>query len=330
MTTRALEHTDVAKRTTKKKSSAKTKKQRGGENGPIAVIRERVALAGESIRTWFADAGIARWTETAGWLVVVVGILLAWTMGVPRLETKTRDAARVEVVQVRLIDPPSWLEPSTVRDIQDAAARDLAGDPFDRDELIIVGRVVHGSGWFDEIEQVRRTAPDEIQVRARPLVPIAFVRQGGFDQLVDVAGRVLPHELAAISEPERREGLTVITGVAARRPDGVAPRWGGAELQAALSLLAQLEARPWREQVAIIDASQFTEDGTLDFMTDAGSVFKWGSPPGAEKPLEPSVARKLEMLDVQHAGHPSGRIDRGEDLRWWFYDDRLTNERTGD
>jgi hypothetical protein len=60
VTTRALEHTDVAKRTTKKKTPAKKQKQRGGENGLVAVIRERASLAAESIRTWFADAGIAR------------------------------------------------------------------------------------------------------------------------------------------------------------------------------------------------------------------------------------------------------------------------------
>jgi hypothetical protein len=294
------------------------------------VIRERASLAAESIRTWFAEAGIARWTELTGWLVVVVGIVIAWTMGVPRLEERTRDAARVDTVRVRLLDPPTWLEASTVQNIEEAAARELGGDPFDRDELIVAGRIVHASGWFDEIEQVRRTAPDEIEVRVRPLMPVAFVRQGGRDQLVDLSGRVLPHELAPIREPARREGLAVITGVAARRPDGVAPRWEGAELQAALSLLARLEARPWREQVAIIDASQFTRDGTLDFVTDAGSVFKWGSPPDAERPLEPSADRKLEMLDTQHAGHPSGRIDRGEALRWWFYDDALTSERTGD
>jgi hypothetical protein len=256
----------------------------------------------------------------------VATLVVGWRLGVPRLEERMRAEARVAAVEVRLLEPPRWLGDEAVRRIEAEAAADLAGDPFDRGELVTVGRVVHASGWFDRVDQVRRTAPDVVEVDATPLTPFAFVRGAGGDRLVDPDGRILPYRLDPAGVRGRREGLAVITGVRAGPPAGIAARWEGAELRAALSLLAMIERHPWREQVATVDASRFLRDGSLTFTTDAGALFQWGSPPGAERPLEPSAERKLEMLDHLHAQAADGRIDGGTALTWWFFEDALTAE----
>jgi hypothetical protein len=314
-----------------KKNSRRTSSRSSAANGPLAVLRERVAGLAAAFRGWLTASDLTGWAERIAWVVIVVGLAVAWTVGVPRLEYRVGREAIAGSVQVRLLDPPAWLSPEQVAEIEREAGRSLLGDPFDRRELLAVADVVTGSGWFERVDQARRREAGGIEVRATPLVPFALIRGTGRDHLIDVTGRVLPHELPPTAERGRdhRDGLVVITGVRSPRPRGMAARWEGPEVRAALMLLELLQRRPWQDQVAEIDASRFLASGSLDFVTDRGSIFKWGSPPGAERPMEPTAARKLEMLDSQHAAHPSGRIDRGEDLQWWFYDDALTAERKG-
>lgn len=314
-----------------RKNTRRTPGRSSPANGPLAVVRERIAGLAAAFRGWLTASDLTGWAERVAWMAIIVGMVVAWTMGVPRLEERIGPAAVAGSVQVRLLEPPGWLSPEQVAEIEAEAARSLIGDPFDRRELLAVADVVAGSGWFERVEQARRLESGAIEVRATPLMPFALIRGIGRDHLIDVAGRVLPHELPPTAERGRdhRDGLVVITGVQSPRPRGVAARWEGPEIRAALMLLELLQSRPWQDQVAEIDVSRFLASGSLDFVTDRGSIFKWGSPPGAERPMEPTAARKLEMLDSQHAAHPSGRIDRGEDLQWWFYDDALTAERKG-
>lgn len=319
------EPTDVARKKNSRRNSSRT----SAANGPLAVLRERLAGLGAAARVWMTDSDLTGWTERIAWVAIVAGLAIAWVMGVPRLEERVGRDAVAGSVQVRLVNPPAWLGEGDVAEIEREAAQSLIGDPFDRRELQAVAEIVEASGWFERVDQARRRGAGEIEVEATALMPVAFIRGVGRDHLIDADGRVLPHELPLTRERgrEHRDGLIVITGVQSPRPRGMAARWEGPDVRAALSLLEVIEGRSWRMQVAEIDVSKFLAAGTIDFVTDRGSVFKWGAPPGAERPMEPTATRKLEILDSQHAAHPSGRIDRGEELLWWFYDDLLTSER---
>jgi hypothetical protein len=89
--------------------------------------------------------------------------------------------------------------------------------------------------------------------------------------------------------------------------------WGGADgadVRAALSLLALMTDRPWRGQVAAVDVSEYASRKRLALITKWNTRIVWGGAPGDGLFGEPSPTVKLGRLD--ELNRDWGQIDAGQ------------------
>lgn len=314
-------------RGTKKKSGARRSSAVNEESrlaAAIAAIRERLGALGARLESAMSGG----WPEAVGWVTVVVAVGAAWWIGVPRLEARVRsEVDPTAAITVRLVDPPTWLDADIVEEIEADAARVLRADPFDRASLLEAGEVVAESGWFSSVGQVRRQGPDLVEIETESRTPAAMVRWQGYDYLVDVDGHRLPFQIRARRGEPRGDLPVTIIGVGTA-PGRAGDRWESHALRSGLSLLSVMDGHAWMPQVDAIDVSQHDSTHHLAILTDRGSRFEWGPPPGAERVAEPTARKKLSFLDDAAAGHPSGRIDAGLESTWMFYVGGMS-ERTG-
>lgn len=170
-----------------------------------------------------------------------------------------------------------------------------------------IGAQVRTSGWIESLTHVRRKADGTIEISARYRLPVASVPMGTGVALVDALGTRLPGTYA------HQPSWPVIVGVRANAPPP-GEVWSGADLQAALDLLAVLGHEEFLPQVAGIDVRNFDGrvDGLLphiDLLTDrAGGRIRWGSAIGREVE-ENTPAQKIALLRTNY--HQTGRIDGG-------------------
>lgn len=265
-------------------------------------------------------------TALVATVLVATGVALA--LAVPPMRERVRQAsARTATAPpaVVLDDLPDWVARTNLAEHLERIARgSVAGDPYDREELRLVASSLEGSGWYDEVEQVRRHADGTVEVTGTLVEPFAVVRDGAADHLVDRHGRLLPRTFAA---GEARGFISVVGGRTPPPGDYRTP-WEGEAVAAGLELLARLavepSARPWLEQVAEIDVARWPYDRTLLLRTDIGAEIEWGSLPGRERPLEPGVDRKLAFL--AKAVETTSRIDCHYPSRWYFHEGRFMHE----
>jgi hypothetical protein len=177
------------------------------------------------------------------------------------------------------------------------------GDPLKRDELVAVRDALMETGWFDTIEQVRRTAEDRIDVQGQFVRPYAIIRDEDGDHLVDQTGKLLP---LTCRHGEAKK-FTVISGAYFPRPARPGMVWEGEDIVAGIRLLGLIDRREWRHQVREVDVSKFLKDQPLRLVTDRGCAIVWGGAPGKEPPLEILADAKLARLDFFYRRHK--RID---------------------
>ncbi len=267
--------------------------------GPIAAIRK--GLAGAARPTALRAGGWA-----AGGLVLAA----AWALGVPRLEAYASARHATLAPAARFSMPvPAWASGALEAELVMVAAGQLGPDPLRRDDLVAVQQALLGTGWFEDVTQVRRVEPGLVEIDARFAQPLAVARNpgDGRDWLVDVHGRLLPRNFDAGAW-----GLGVMVG-AGFASDGrgrivaVEPR----DAAAAGALLQRILPRPWHGQVARINLEHGAGDGalTLRLVTDRGCSILWGRPPGDEQAREVTADRKIEYLDYHYSQY--GHIDRG-------------------
>ncbi|MHC4947241.1 MAG: cell division protein FtsQ/DivIB [Planctomycetota bacterium] len=251
-------------------------------------------------------ATVGRAAIAGAWIALVGGIAGLWSWGVPQLSayasTHGRPAADIEV---RFRDAPAWLRGDLETLLLLTARTHLEGDPMRRDDLVATHAALLNSGWFDAVHQVRRLRPGVVEVEADYVEPYALVRSRGYDHLVDPAARLLPRAYPAGTS--RR--FTAITGAHFDGPARPGLQWEGADVGAALRLLALIETRPWRHQVEQIDVSRYLREQMLVLVTDRGCRIEWGSAPGEERSLEALADLKRRYLDRHY--ELSRHIDRG-------------------
>lgn len=177
---------------------------------------------------------------------------------------------------------------------------------MDRTGLSAARDALASTGWFEEIRQVRRTGGNEVIVDGEWTVPFAVVREGGYDHLVDLQGRLLPRCYRPGTAPR---SLIRIEGAAQPRPTTYGTRWTGEDLFAAMAVARLIDQRPWRGQVACIDLSGLPQDGCVRLKTARGCTVKWGRAPGREGATEVPARQKLDYLGWMHEHY--GRIDAG-------------------
>lgn len=247
-------------------------------------------------------------------LLAVCGLIAAWALGVPRLEAYASGHLRsVGPAQpngqeppfsVRFVSFPAWAHGDLEATLLQRAAALLAQDPLRRDDLVAVRESLLATGWFEQIDQVRRTREGLVEIDARFAEPVAVVRdkEARRDYLVDSRGRLLPGSFPA----GEAAGLVVVIGVRASRPASAGRSWQGQDLEAALSVLRLLRPRPWADQVARIEVTHEAQE--LHLISDRGCTIIWGRPPGVPHAGEVTPTRKLQYLDYHHREY--GHIDR--------------------
>ncbi|MHC4416392.1 MAG: hypothetical protein ACYS0G_14045 [Planctomycetota bacterium] len=242
-------------------------------------------------------------------LLVAVGLITGWVLGVPRLEAYASALQWKDDVEIRFVDPPAWVKGDLESKLVLTAARHVGGDALKREGLVAAREALLATGWFDEIPQVRRIGAGLVEINARFAEPFAVIRDGagpntaGRDHLVDARGRLLPR-----SFPAGRAGRFVaIVGARFKRPARPGLLWEGADVRGALRLLQLIHHRTWRDQVAEIDIAENMQQYRL--ITDRGCQILWGRAPDDERGREVPAPRKLGYLDYHHRQY--GHIDRG-------------------
>lgn len=282
----------MAKRSGKKRSA----------RGPLGAIRARLAALGRI--NWRAGR---RYGSAAAWVIGLAAIVIAWIIGVPRLQRSVAEEAGSAQATVEFIGLPNWVNGDLLAMLVLTTQVQLGGDPFRQQDLVLVRDALLNSGWFESIEQVRRIRTDLVQVRGTFVRPFAVIRDGEGDHLVDPHGRLLPRSYAH----DEAEHFIVITGARFDRPQRPGVQWDGADITAALRLMRLIDSRAWLGQIIAIDAADYfsrEDGGGLIILTDRGSRIVWGSAPGEETAGEATAEKKLSYLDYQadHQGHIDG------------------------
>jgi hypothetical protein len=247
------------------------------------------------------------------WGGVLGGLGYALVVNLPmlRAHAEAKGTADPTAIAIRFEDTPTWMPNTTLRQLAFASHQAMASaSPLEVEALQRVHQELLASGWFTRIEQVRRTAANEILVSGAFRSPIAMVRWEGEDHLIDEQGRRLP---LAYSGSGPRPRLPLILGVALPKPAESGAIWLGADLRAALNLTALLRERVWfaNGQVEAIDTARFAYEGIVELVTDRGTRIVWGGDPNDRSLSEMPADRKLAALDAMY--QVSKRVDNGGD-----------------
>lgn len=289
----------------------KAKSRASKPRQPWRIPRFRIAL--RTLATPFGMAAaklnaqsLHRMGMGMAWTAAVVAIIGTWMLGVPRLQAFASQERYSGSVNVRFVDPPRWFNGSLAQHLLQTAEMNLDGDPMRRDDLVACREALLATGWFESIAQVRRVAPDQVEIEAQFARPYAVVRDDDGDHLVDVVGRLLPlkYDLGA------RTNFIAITGAHFKRPQQCGEVWEGADIIAALRLLNVIDQQPWRNQVTHVDVTNHVNGEPIRLRTDKDSAIIWGNAPGEEAALEVLADGKLKRLNFLFKTY--GRVDAGE------------------
>ena len=240
----------------------------------------------------------------AGWVLLLGFITAGGVLGIPSLRQRAmaRDLAIEMPIDVTFAAAPDWMIGDDV--LQDELAntvRSSIGEdrsPALRSGLERSKKALERTGWFESIDQIQWTGPRTVRIDATWGIPAALVRgvlPGGEQRsfLVDSRGRRLE-----IDYPVLTNGLSefpVIKGASRSTPPAPGDRWGD-DVDAALSLHAQIRNAEWYGLIESIDVRRYLEDRELDLRTQRSTI-NWGRPPGNATIAEVSTRDKMKMLD---------------------------------
>ncbi len=227
---------------------------------------------------------------------------VTFAVAIPALRSSASDA-RTHRIEVSFEQPPRWMGPEDLAPLQDAVAREVGTDPYDRAGLERARVMLEASGWFESVQQVRRTGHGGISVTGEFAQPTAIVADRDGDHLIDSEGRLMPRSYGHGTAP----AITRITGVTLPRPSRAGEVWQGADLVAGLEMAKLVALQRWRAQIASVDVSQYRDHQTLALTTVGGCRLNWGRAPGAEAAAEVPASQKLRYISMLQTQY--GRID---------------------
>jgi hypothetical protein len=238
--------------------------------------------------------------DAGGWVVFglfAIGLAIA-TPSLRRAVSATAPRAQ----EVRFVDTPDWIGKSLITHLGRIATQQIGTEAPTQHQLIAIHTALEDSGWFDRINQVRRTTGGDIEVQGVFLNPVAVITDSHGDVLVDQSGQPLPHGTKLDGDDHRLR----IIHPGEDRPARPRRTWQGDDISAALALLTVLKPHPWINQIESIDLASYNHNGSLTLHTDQCTIV-WGSAPREETNLETLCDRKLVWLTSQY--NASGRID---------------------
>jgi len=240
---------------------------------------------------------------------VFVGLLLTLLIWVPSMQASLAARAAAGPAKINIqwpqsdpndksADAKSWV-PFPVRDeLLAIATRELEkhSDPYSPAGLHAVSDTLMRTGWFEEVANVRRTS-DGIQISAHWRTPAAVVRRNGVDYLISQGGYLLP-----VSYQRGQAPVIAIVGASQEPPmvgGQLAPGviWPGDDIRAAISTLASINSRNWRNQVTAIDISDYATKKKIALVSKWNGRAVIGGAPGDIVPGEVTLDMKLRRLD---------------------------------
>jgi hypothetical protein len=240
----------------------------------------------------------------AGWLFLVAMIVAGGTMGIPTLRQRAmaRDLMIESPIDVEFAAAPKWIvSDDTLQEELADTVRSSIGE--DRSTALRSGlqrskNALEQTGWFESVNQIQWIGPRTVRIDATWVIPAALVRgvlpngeQRAF--LVDSRGRRLETDYPISSNglPE----FPVIKGANRSTPPPPGDRWGD-DVDAALSLHAEIRSAEWYGLIESIDVRRYLENRELDLRTRRSTI-NWGRPPGNATIAEVSTRDKMKMLD---------------------------------
>lgn len=203
----------------------------------------------------------------------------------------------------------TWLPSEVQHELLASAYHELERhpDPFSGVALSRIAASLEATGWFDQIRRVKRESGNTIRVEAAWRIPAAVVRHGNVDYLISRRG-----ELLRLEYQPNRSPLPAIIGARFDPPSingqlAYGEPWPGADVRAGLEVLTMVNSRPWRDQVAAVDVSNYLALRRLELITQWDGRAIWGGAPSDAIPGEVTAQRKLQRLDVLY--HQFQRID---------------------
>ena len=249
--------------------------------------RAKNADSGPMWRRWFSWASSGEGTDFrrgavgALWVLLAGAMIIGLVLGVPRLRAFAAEQSAGTALSIEFVGAPKWVSAppvwmkGNVHDVLTATAMaELTHDPFDQQRLVAATDALRRTGWFEEIEQVRRVSATEFEVRGSFVQLFAVVRDDRGDHLVDQRGRLLPGTYA--------QGATTriaLTSPRFARPNAPGEQWEGTDITAGLELLQVVLRREWAKQIATIDIGGYADDVTLVMVTELGKPIIWGRSP---------------------------------------------------
>lgn len=268
-------------------------------DGPASPRWQRLLAALE----WPAMAALA------------AGLAVSLWWGVPSLLERGDELSRedgADSAALRLVLPrgSGWLPPEEEARLAATLRAELAESPtLDRRSLARAASSLEATGWFSGPVQLRRPSRGEIVVETPLRRPVAFVRLGESELLVDRAATLLPWSLPAGSA----EGLgIVIRGASLPPPARPGETWPGGDLAEAVRLVGVLAGHAWSAEIAAIEIEAVARGGPAILRTRGGTAIVWGRALQSGTASEVPFATRLAYLDRLHAAQgdleaPQGR-----------------------
>lgn len=264
-------------------------------------------------------AALGRYVTVAAGIAVFAGLAAGLTLGAPRAQLRIAQRVAAQPVRVSYAWPEgdkgqSWL-PQDIRDeilALSQQAIEKSPDPFSAEGLRGVAEAARGCGWISSVIRVERDGPDTVRVDAVWHTPAAVVRREGTDYLVAMGGEILPLSYKADQSPLKAVvGSTLSPELAGGKPSP-GQVWPGGDVQAGLSLLRLVAARPWADQVTGVDVTEYLSRKELVLVTRWNGKIVWGGAPGDAIPGQLSTAVKVARLDALFSRY--SRVDAGKRL----------------
>ena len=245
-----------------------------------------------------------------GVFVLSVAMVAGWWRAERALVAHVGQTQAVAITpdDVEMVNIPTWMNAQVHNDLKTLAATQISSSPLNVNSLKSAYVALSQNAWVQSVEQIHRISAAQVRIEATYRQPAAFVEQGQSCYLIDTQGVRLPGVYQ--TQQASQLPLTVLRGVNSL-PSIQGVQWQGHDVQAGLSLIAELSAEPYHRQIEAIDVSGRDSRGRihLAILTGQGGVVRWGLPPGQEKSIEPSAATKRSWLS--QLVRENGQIDAG-------------------
>lgn len=242
-----------------------------------------------------------------GLVLLGLGTIAGAAFGYYRLDVYVdgQVSARRPEAAVEFVNLPEPVAAFAGSDLRDSLSNLFARNWTDQDLCRDIAQRLSSSAWVAQVHYVRRGGSGRFEINARYRVPKAMVQQDHLYVLVDTEGVRVPGVY-----PDSTEWKAIYGVARAAPPPG--ELWEGEDLKAGLSLLAILEAEPFRGQIkgVLVENHAGRRDPRathITLVTDrTGGRIRWGSAPGFEME-ENIVPQKLALLRENYGR--TGRAD---------------------